>query len=104
MDIEQELRARLESSFDPVELQVINESHQHNVPLNSQTHFKVVLASAAFVGKRAVQRHQQVYALAGDLFEGELHALALHLYTPDEWAETGAAPASPNCRGGEKTA
>ena len=104
MDIEQELRARLERSFDPVELQVINESHQHNVPLNSQTHFKVVLVSAAFVGKRAVQRHQQVYALAGDLLEGELHALALHLYTPDEWAKTGAAPASPNCRGGEKTA
>ncbi|NAS94258.1 BolA family transcriptional regulator, partial [Pseudomonas syringae pv. actinidiae] len=31
---------------------------------------------------------------------GEFHALALHTYTPDEWAKTGAAPASPTCAGG----
>jgi BolA protein len=33
---------------------------------------------------------------------GEFHALALHTYTPQEWAETGAAPASPTCAGGSK--
>jgi BolA protein len=33
---------------------------------------------------------------------GQVHALALHTYTPGEWAEQGAAPASPTCRGGSK--
>jgi BolA protein len=30
----------------------------------------------------------------------QIHALALHTYTPDEWAEQGVAPASPTCKGG----
>ena len=32
----------------------------------------------------------------------EIHALALHTYTPDEWAQAGGAPDSPTCRGGSK--
>jgi BolA protein len=31
---------------------------------------------------------------------GEFHALALHTYTPKEWAQVGVAPASPTCAGG----
>jgi len=30
----------------------------------------------------------------------EFHALALHTYTPEEWATIDAAPASPTCAGG----
>jgi BolA protein len=33
---------------------------------------------------------------------GEFHALALHTYTPGEWAQIDAAPASPTCAGGSK--
>ena len=33
---------------------------------------------------------------------GEIHALALHTYTPAEWAEQGTAPESPRCRGGSR--
>ncbi|MDF3935601.1 BolA/IbaG family iron-sulfur metabolism protein, partial [Pseudomonas citronellolis] len=46
-------------------------------------------------------RHQKVYATLGELM-GQFHALALHTYTPEEWAEQGAAPDSPTCRGGSK--
>jgi BolA protein len=35
----------------------------------------------------------------GDLMS-EFHALALHTYTPEEWAKIDAAPASPTCAGG----
>jgi BolA protein len=31
---------------------------------------------------------------------GEFHALALHTYTPEEWAQIDTAPASPTCAGG----
>ena len=54
-----------------------------------------------FAGKRAVQRHQLVYRTLGPLMQ-QIHALALHTYTPQEWAATGAAPDSPACRGGSK--
>ncbi|MEL0028236.1 MAG: BolA/IbaG family iron-sulfur metabolism protein, partial [Perlucidibaca sp.] len=46
--------------------------------------------------------HQRVYALVQPEMQRGLHALALHTYTPDEWAATGAAPDSPACRGGSK--
>ncbi|MDY6828220.1 MAG: BolA family transcriptional regulator, partial [Pseudomonadota bacterium] len=44
---------------------------------------------------------QSVYAaLAGPLSSG-VHALALHTYSPEEWAaRSGAAPSSPPCLGG----
>lgn len=92
-DIEQKLAA-----LQPTHLQVINESHMHSVPENSETHFKVVLVSESFAKQRAVQRHQKVYALLADELAGPVHALALHLYTPEEWQ--GQSPDSPNCMGG----
>ena len=85
-------------TLQPSHMEVINESHMHSVPENSETHFKVVLVSTAFTGKRAVARHQQVYSLLADEMAGPVHALALHLYTPEEWQ--GEAPESPNCLGG----
>lgn len=66
--------------------------------VNAETHFKCVLVSPNFVGKRAVQRHQMVYALVTDEMEKGLHALALHLYTPEEWQEISKAPDSPACQ------
>jgi BolA protein len=67
---------------------VLDESHMHSRGL--QTHFKAVVVSAQFEGLNRVKRHQKVYATLGELM-GEFHALALHTYTPQEWAEVGAA-------------
>jgi len=49
-------------------------------------HFEAVVISAAFAGKRRVQRHQLVYATLGAAMGNEIHALALQVYTPDEFA------------------
>ncbi|GAO96068.1 bolA protein [Pseudomonas syringae pv. actinidiae] len=76
---------------------MLDESHMHS--RGQQTHYKAVLVSDQFQGLNSVKRHQKVYATLGALM-GEFHALALHTYTPDEWAKTGAAPASPTCAGG----
>ncbi len=88
--------------FSLQHLEVVNESHQHNVPANSQTHFKLVLVSTEFAGVTRIKRHRQINALVPDLLAGEVHALALHPYTPQEWQKRfGAAPMSPPCLGGE---
>ena len=102
MGVQQEIEERL-AQFNPEFLEVVNESHQHSVPPNSETHFKVVLVSPAFDGKRKVARHQQVYAALAAQLEGPVHALALHTYTPGEWQERQrSAPQSPDCLGGSK--
>ena len=95
------LHSVLQHAFTPNVLTVENESHRHGGPA-TESHYKVTLVSAAFAGLRAVARHQKVYALTQDEMTQGLHALALHLYTPEEWALVGGAPASPDCRGGSK--
>ena len=96
------IKRRIAEQLAPQWCEVINESHQHNVPPNSETHFKVTVVTAHFENLRQVQRHQRIYALLGDLMSAPIHALALHTFTPEEWAQQAVVPASPNCMGGEK--
>ena len=90
------IEAALEA-LQPQALQVEDESHMHS--RGQESHFKVVLVSAAFDGVRKVQRHQKVYAALGDLMQ-QFHALALHTFSPQEWQAEQAIPDSPHCRGG----
>ncbi|MCH9671005.1 MAG: BolA/IbaG family iron-sulfur metabolism protein [Gammaproteobacteria bacterium] len=94
-----EIERKLEA-LTPVHLEVSNESHMHNVPPDSESHFKVVIAADCFAGKRLLARHRLVNAaLSAEL--SQIHALALHTMTPDEWFErAGQAPDSPLCAGG----
>lgn len=102
MDVEELLHQRL-SALQPIELMIENESHMHNVPDNSETHFKVVIVSSVFKGVRPVQRHQKVYQAVGDLMRSPIHALALHTFTSEEWElREGGSQSSPPCMGGDK--
>lgn len=103
MIIQQTIEDKLQKALSPDYLQVINESHMHSVPENSETHFKVTLVSDEFVNMRKVKRHQHIYSIVAEELEGPVHALALHLYTLEEWQQRQQqSPDSPNCRGGSK--
>jgi len=52
-------------------------------------HFEAVVVAAAFAGKRSVARHQLVYATLGTAVGNEIHALALQVFTPEEFAQRG---------------
>jgi len=56
------------------------------VSSEDNVHFEAVVVSPAFAGKRAVQRHQLVYATLGAAVGNEIHALALQVFTPEEFA------------------
>ncbi len=50
-------------------------------------HWYATIVSAEFEGKRAIQRHQRVYATLGQkMHTDEVHALSMKTYTPTEWA------------------
>jgi BolA protein len=102
MSVQEQIENALNQLLSPVVLDVVNESSQHNVPPDSETHFKVVIVSEQFVGRRKVARHQQVYGAVSEQLAGPVHALALHTYTPEEWQIQGNSPQSPNCMGGSK--
>jgi len=86
-------------ALQPEHLQVIDESHMHS--RGKETHYKAVIVSAQFDGLNSVKRHQKAYAALGELMQ-QIHAFALHTYTPQEWAQQSAVPASPVCAGGHK--
>jgi len=50
-------------------------------------HWFATIVSAEFEGKRAIARHQRVYATLGDRMKNdEVHALSMKVLTPAEWA------------------
>jgi acid stress-induced BolA-like protein IbaG/YrbA len=51
-------------------------------------HWSAVIVSTEFAGKRAIARHQRVYATLGArMHTDEVHALSMKTYTPQEWQE-----------------
>lgn len=96
MSLEQQLTERLQQ-LSPSHLEVVNESSGHGGYFpGKESHFKTVIVSEAFAGLRLVQRHQKVYAAAGDLLGPErIHALAIHALLPEEW--NGQDTSSPEC-------
>ncbi len=103
MRMQDKIEQALTETLSPLHLEVVDESHMHSVPEDAQSHFKVTVVSESFAGKPLIQRHRAVnQALKGDVM-GQIHALALHTLTPEEWfAKGGAAPESPPCLGGSK--
>ena len=86
----------------PIKLDVVNESHMHNVPAGSESHFKLVIVSNAFTDNTLIARHRMVNKLLVEQLNGGVHALSMHTYTPDEWRERGGeVPQSPPCMGGK---
>lgn len=103
MSVQDTIIAKLQTAFAPLYMEVLNESHMHSGPRDAQTHFKVTMVSSAFDALRKVPRHQKVYAELQHELNTGVHALALHLYTQQEWQDREQqSPKSPNCMGGSK--
>ncbi len=102
MKVQTRIQQLVNQALAPSHLELVNESHMHSVPPNSETHFKLTVVSNAFAGQRQVQRHQQVYGVLKEVMQNPVHALALHTFTPDEWSVAIGVPASPLCMGGQK--
>lgn len=103
VDVKAFIEQQLTEALSPVYLEVLDESHMHNVPPGAQSHFKVTVVTSDFENVRRVPRHQKVNGLLAEALQGPVHALALHTYTPEEWeARGGSVNASPNCLGGSK--
>ena len=100
MTVQEAIETKL-AELDPLHLEVVNESDNHNVPEGSESHFKVVIVSDQFEGTRLLDRHRLVNGLLADELAGPVHALAIHAYTQGNWRQRfGEAPMSPPCLGG----
>ena len=102
MQTHNEVLKRVET-LNPTHVELINESMNHAGYFEGkESHFKLTIVSHAFDNKRLVARHQLVYELVAPLLTsqgGNVHALAIHAYTPDEWQAQAQSPDSPLCAG-----
>jgi BolA protein len=83
------MRALLEAAFDPMSLEVIDDSHKHAGHAGARDgrgHFTVEIVSDAFAGKPPLARHRAVYSALGAMMEDDIHALSIRADTPAERA------------------
>ena len=76
------LRARLQATLAPTELEVLDESAAHAGHAGANgtgfgTHFRVRIASPRFEGLARVARHRLVYDALREFLDRGLHALAV---------------------------
>lgn len=52
------------------------------------SHFEATVIGEVFAGQTPVKKQQLVYATVNDkIASGELHALSIKTFTPDEWQQ-----------------
>lgn len=80
------IRERLSQTLSPTELNIEDDSWRHagHAGARDGGHFSVRITSAAFAGKRLVERHRMIYAALGDAMRTEIHALQIDARAPGE--------------------
>jgi acid stress-induced BolA-like protein IbaG/YrbA len=79
-----EIRRRIQESLPGSEVEVKDLT-------GTGDHFEARVVSPDFAGKSMVDQHKLVYAPLNDLLKtGELHALALKTYSPEQWKKLSA--------------
>lgn len=86
--VERAMIERLTAALSPTHLQVINESAQHRGHMgddgSGESHFRVVIESAAFTGQSRVAQQRMVNRALADLLADHVHALAIQARAPAE--------------------
>jgi len=80
-------------------LEVINESHQHNTPSGSESHFRVVVVADHFKGISLLERHRLVNQSLSEYLRDKIHALAIVAKTPEQFETDSNTGKSPRCLG-----
>lgn len=88
--IAQEMQRLLEAEFAPQRLEVINDSARHHGHAgddgSGESHFTLVIESAAFSGKSRLERQRMVNRALGDIPGERVHALAIRAFAPEDAA------------------
>lgn len=87
MSVRDSIVEKLSQKFAPSHLEVIDESDRHRGHSGSrpggETHYRVRIGSAAFIGKTRLQQHRAVMEALDAELKGGVHALAVEVVGPD---------------------
>lgn len=81
----EQIETRLREALDPRELTVRDDSERHRGHAGYQeggeSHFHVIIRSAAFEGQSRIARHRMVHSALGPELVKAIHALSMDLDT-----------------------
>ena len=94
--IEEKIINLLNSKLNPSMLKVVNESHMHNVPEGSESHFKLIIVSESFKNIPTLKRHKIIYKELDNLMD-LIHAVSIHPFDEDEYKKNPFTIDTPDC-------
>lgn len=77
-------------------ISIENESHLHSSSQNAESHFKLILVSNDFLNMSLIKRHKHIYKILNEIMP-KIHALAIHVFTKEEFKKNKANTNSPEC-------
>lgn len=99
--VRDQIEEKLKAAFKIEHLNILDESHRHDVPLRLESHFKVIIVSDCFIGICLLTRHRLIYCVLSEELASGVHALVLHSFTLNEWKrKQDKVLDSPRCYGG----
>jgi BolA protein len=82
------IQQKLTSAFQPLRLEIEDDSDRHHGHAGAnpegESHFNVLIESAAFEGAPKVARQRMVYQVLAQELAGPLHALSVKALAPGE--------------------
>lgn len=82
------IRHKLNTAFQPTRLEVEDDSSRHaghaGATPGGESHFNVLIESAAFAGTGKVARQRMVYKALAEELAGPVHALSVKALAPGE--------------------
>ena len=82
------IRQELTAALAPSRLDLIDESALHaghaGARAEGESHFRMLIVAAMFIGKSRLERQRMVFAALADLMRSDVHALSITALTPEE--------------------
>jgi BolA protein len=89
MSVVDQMKRKLAAAFEPEAMEFLDDSDRHLGHVGSrpggETHFKLMIVSAAFAGLGRVERQRAVMGVLREELAGKVHALNISAMTPAEY-------------------
>ena len=75
------------AALEPVQMEVIDDSHKHAGHEGARSgggHYTLNIVSTHFDGKPTLARHRMIYSALGEMMKHDIHALNIQAATPQE--------------------
>jgi BolA protein len=92
MDRRAHIENKLREALEAVHVEVEDESHLHAGHEGAKSgggHFKAIIVAARFDGLSKVAAQRLVYQALADEMQGDIHALSMSIFTPEQWEARG---------------